>query len=264
MFSDGRDGSWRPILAGIAMLTITLWLWLGRKRPGEFSLRARQSFPYPVVLSSNRGRTLAAGIASVGFFAALVDGSSIGRAEYGYAYYVFIFVISLTYSFFGCVLIYLFVRLSRLILGPHSLAVRSLMVSKHWLWEDVTDFRAITSFTRGKRKVKVKRCVGFRDRSDIFGLRSRPASRSLARRSHPEHLKQSKFLSAPPAFPPRIDPLLGMFRVCGRGFRIRCLSIRHPDISSIIGLVTARYTIKPSVTSLALECYHPSITVGER
>lgn len=122
-----------------------------------------ERYPEPIIFKGRRARNLllafaSFAIASIFFVGLLSAPSSMGSV-------VLYAVLTVVFGVTALVLVAVVIKPNRLILDSEGLAFATFFHTRRWQWQDVQDFKAITSVAHAKRVINVKEIIGFNDRN---------------------------------------------------------------------------------------------------
>lgn len=163
MVIEGRQGGWPVFLIFLCLAAVFITSHFAARPQSEKPLSIIEAYPEPVTLNGRRGRNLLfamayCGVSSVFIFALLSSPSLTGSA-------ILYFVLSAIFGTLALVLAAAAIKPIRLTLDSEGLVFSSLLHTRQWGWQDVQDFKSISTMTLGGRIIKMKGTIGFNDRN---------------------------------------------------------------------------------------------------
>jgi len=163
MVIEGRQGGWPVFLIFLCFAVVFITSHFAARSQSEKPLSIIEAYPKPVTLNGQRGRNLLSALACCGVSSAFIFALLSSPPLTGSV--VLYFVLSVIFGVPAFVLATAAIKPNRLTLDSKGLVFSSLFHTRQWIWQDVQDFKAISTATQGKRVTKIKETIGFNDRN---------------------------------------------------------------------------------------------------
>lgn len=163
MVIEGRQSGWAvSLMACVTAIFFSISLPVAQPQSQKCLLITKQ-YPEPIIFKGRRARNLLVALASFAiasiFFAGLLSAPTSMGSVVLYA------VLTVIFGVAALVLVAAVIKPNRLIMDSEGLVFTTFFHVRRWQWQDVQDFKAITSVSHAKRVINVKEIIGFNDRN---------------------------------------------------------------------------------------------------